>query len=67
MIAYPAVGRSSCISGVVDVVSCYKENETLTFKDSDEVVNAPSRIYMREALKWSKLLQADPGREFMDS
>ena len=49
---------------VVDVASRYKEAEPLTSKDSTEVANAFTKIYKR-TLKWPKLLQVDPGREFM--
>ena len=42
----------------------YKEAEPLTFKDSKEVVEAFEKIYSRH-LKYLKLLQVDPGREFM--
>ena len=50
---------------VVDVASRYKEAEPLTSKGSAEVADALSRIYKRGPLKWPKLLQVDPGREFM--
>ena len=50
---------------VVDVASRYKEAEPLTTKESAEVATAFSTIYKRSRLKWPKLLQADPGREFM--
>ena len=49
---------------VVDVASRYKEAEPLTSKESAEVAKAFSNIYKR-VLKWPKLLQVDPGREFM--
>ena len=49
---------------VVDVASRYKDAEPLTSKYSDEVAKAFSNIYKRK-LKWPKLLQVDPGREFM--
>ena len=49
---------------VVDVASRYKEAEPLTSKESAEVAKAFSTIYKR-VLKWPKLLQVDPGREFM--
>ena len=51
---------------VVDVASRYKEAEPLTSKSSVGVANALSRIYSRE-LQWPKVLQVDPGREFMGS
>ena len=50
---------------VVDVASRYKEAEPLTSKGSAEVADALSHIYKRGPLKWPKLLQVDPGREFM--
>jgi len=50
---------------VVDVASRYKEAEPLATKESKEVADALSRIYKRSPLKWPKLLQVDPGREFM--
>ncbi|MEW8686685.1 MAG: hypothetical protein AB2556_12800, partial [Candidatus Thiodiazotropha sp.] len=36
-------------------------------KDAKEVAEALSRIYRRGPLRWPKLLQVDPGREFMGS
>ena len=50
---------------VIDVASCYKEAEPLTSKTVAEVADALSRIYRRGPLKWPKLLQVDPGSEFM--
>ena len=50
---------------VVDVAARYKEAEPLTSKGATEVADALSRIYKRGPLKWPKLLQVDPGREFM--
>ena len=50
---------------VVDVASRYKEAEPLTSKESVEVVKAFTNIYKRSSLTWPKLLQVDPGREFM--
>ena len=50
---------------VVDVASRYKEAEPLTSKDSTEVAAALTCIYSRGPMKWPKLLQVDPGREFM--
>ncbi|MEW7976220.1 MAG: DDE-type integrase/transposase/recombinase, partial [Candidatus Sedimenticola endophacoides] len=52
---------------VVDVASRYKEAEPLTGKTSAEVADGLARIYKRSPLKWPKLLQVDPGREFMGS
>ena len=52
---------------VVDVASRYKEAEPLATKEAKEVAEALSRIYRRGPLKWPKLLQVDPGREFMGS
>ena len=50
---------------VVDVASRFKEAEPLTSKTAVEVAEALSRIYKRSPLKWPKLLQVDPGKEFM--
>lgn len=50
---------------VVDVASRYKEAEPLATKYSSEIVDAFTRIYKRSPLQWPKLLQTDPGREFM--
>ena len=52
---------------IVDVATRYKEAEPLTSKGAAEVADALSRIYRRGPLKWPKLLQVDPGREFMGS
>ena len=49
---------------VIDVASRYKEAEPLS-KTAAEVADALSRIYRWGPLKWPKLLQVDPGREFM--
>ena len=46
---------------VVDVASRYKEAEPLTSKTAAEVANA----LVSDLQKWQKLLQVDPGREFM--
>ena len=51
---------------VVDVGTRYKEAEPLTSKDSKEVAAAFEKIYKRH-LNYPKLLQVDPGREFMGS
>ena len=59
------VGRRTYALTVVDVTSRYKEAEPLTSKGAAEVADALSRIYRRGPLKWPKLLQVDPGREFM--
>ena len=50
---------------VVDVASRFKEAESLTTKEAREVAAALERIYSRSPLSWPKLLQVDPGREFM--
>ena len=50
---------------VVDVASRYKEAEPLATKVAKEVADALSRIYKQSPLKWPRLLQVDPGREFM--
>ena len=49
---------------LVDVGTRYKDAEPLTSKDSKEVAKAFEKIYSRH-LKYPKLLQVDPGREFM--
>ena len=49
---------------LVDLETRYKEAEPLTSKDSKEVAMAFEKIYKRH-LKYPKLLQVDPGREFM--
>ena len=49
---------------VVDVASRFKAAEPLTSKDSSEVSRAFRKIY-KGPLKWPKILQVDPGREFM--
>ena len=49
---------------LVDVGTRYKEAEPLTSKDSKEVAKAFEKIYSRH-LKYPRLLQIDPGREFM--
>ena len=50
---------------VVDVASRFKEAEPLATKEAKEVAEGLSRIYTRGPLRWPKLLQVDPGREFM--
>jgi hypothetical protein len=50
---------------VVDVASCYKEAEALTTKSAAEVAAALDCIYKRGPLRFPRLLQVDPGREFM--
>ena len=50
---------------VVDVASRFKEAEPLATKEAREVAAALERIYSRSLLSWPKLLQVDPGREFM--
>ena len=50
---------------LVDVASRFKEAEPLTTKEAREVAAALERIYSRSPLSWPKLLQVDPGREFM--
>jgi hypothetical protein len=52
---------------IVDVASRYKEAEPLKTKESKEVASALERIYKRSPLTWPKVLQVDPGREFMGS
>ena len=50
---------------VIDVASRYKAAEPLATKNSSEVANALDKIYKRKLLKWPKIFQVDPGREFM--
>ena len=50
---------------VVDVASRYKEAKPLTSKTAAEVADGLTRIYKRSPLRWPKLLQVDPGCEFM--
>ena len=50
---------------VVDVASRFKEAVPLTTKEAREVAAALERIFSRSPLSWPKLLQVDPGREFM--
>jgi len=50
---------------VVDIASRYKEAEPLASKESAEIVKAFTTIYSRSSLTWPRLLQVDPGREFM--
>ena len=52
---------------VVDVTSRYKEAEPLNSRSAAEVADGLTRIYKRSPLRWPKLLQDDPGREFMGS
>ena len=50
---------------MVDIVSRYKKAHLLTSKGADEVAKALTRIYRHGLLKWLKLLQVDPWREFL--
>ena len=50
---------------VVDAASRYKEAEPLATKEAKGVAVALEKIYRRSPLGWPKLLQVDPGREFM--
>ena len=50
---------------LVDVASHYKEAEPLATKEAKDVADALSRIYKCGPLKWPRLLQVDPGHEFM--
>ena len=51
---------------VVDIESRYNEAEPLTLKDGKEVAKAFGNIYKR-TMNYPKLLQVEPGREFMGS
>ena len=50
---------------VIDVASRYKAAEPLATKNSSEVAMALGKIYKGNLLKWPKIFQVDPGREFM--
>ena len=50
---------------VVDIASRYKEAESLTSKDSNEVAKAFQAIYRRSPLTWPQMLKVDPGLEFI--
>ena len=52
---------------VIDVANRYKEAESLPSKTAAEVANGLARIDKRSPMQWPKLLQVDPGREFMGS
>ena len=52
---------------VVDVASRYKEAKPLTSKTTVEVADALEKIYRHGPLRWLKVLQVDPGHEFMGS
>ena len=62
-------GRKVCkyAMTVVDVASCYKEEELLSSKDSAQVSKAFQSIYGHSPLTWPQILQVDLGREFMES
>ena len=49
---------------LVDVGTMYKEADSLTSKDSKEVVKAFEKIYSRHLIH-PKLLQVDPSRELI--
>ena len=42
-----------------------KLQKALSSKESSEVAKAFQKIYKSTALKWPKIIQVDPGREFM--
>ena len=65
MIVSASAARLTHALTIVDIASRYKEAEPLTDKKCDEVANALSRVYKRGPLTWPRLLQVDPGREFM--
>ena len=50
---------------VVDIASRFKGAEPLTLKDSLEVSNAFQKMYWKGPMRRPKVLQVDPGREFM--
>ena len=49
---------------VVDIASRFKQAEPLKTKSASEVASAFEKIYRRGPLRWPKLLQVDPGKEF---
>ena len=49
---------------ITDIASRYKEAEPLISKASAEVSQAFTKIYKRSPLKFPKILQVDPGKEF---
>ena len=50
---------------IVDIASRFQEAEPLATKEAKEVADALERIYSRSPLTWPKLLQVDPGRQFL--
>ena len=50
---------------IVDIASRYKDAFPLSTKSSSEVAAAFKKIYQKGPLRWPKLLQVDPGREFL--
>jgi len=50
---------------VVDVASRFKATKPFATREPKKVADALGNIYRRGPLKWPKLLQVDPGREFM--
>ena len=54
---------------VIDVASRYKDAETISTKESSEIVKCFSKIYSRKPrrLSWPGVLMVDSGREFMGS
>lgn len=52
-------------STVVDIASRFKAAEPFTSKDSLEVSKAFQKIYRKGPLRWPKVLQVEPGREFI--
>ena len=49
----------------VDVASRYKEAEPQTSKTAAAIAECLARVYKHSPLQWPKLLQVDPGRDFM--
>ncbi len=65
---YDKVGRKTYKYAltVIDVASRYKQAVPLSSKNSSEIAAALEKIYKRGSLlKWPKIFQVDPGREFM--
>ena len=64
---HDCVGRKTflCALTVIDVASRYKKAQPLTSKTAAEIADSLARIYKRSPLWWPKLLQVDPGCDFI--
>jgi len=65
MIVSALAARLTHALTIVDIASRYKEAEPLTDNSAADVAKALSCVYKRGPLTWPRLLQVDPGREFM--